>query len=63
MLNSVTQMPNVLVETAFLSNPEEEILLMDDKFQKKIAGQITLGIEEFLRNNSEVKERNDKQKK
>jgi N-acetylmuramoyl-L-alanine amidase len=32
-LNSLTQLPNVLVKTAFLSNPEEEMLLLDDGFK------------------------------
>jgi N-acetylmuramoyl-L-alanine amidase len=48
-LNSLTQLPNVLVETAFLSNPEEEMLLLDDGFRKKIAVQIMCGIEEFIK--------------
>ena len=55
MLNSLTQMPNVLVETAFLSNPEDEMLLLDDGFRKKVAEQIAAGLEEFVRNNSRVK--------
>ncbi len=58
MLNSLTQMPNVLVETAFLSNPEDEMLLLDDGFRKKVAEQITIGLEEFVRNNLGVKEIN-----
>jgi N-acetylmuramoyl-L-alanine amidase len=55
MLNSITQMPNVLVETAFLSNPEDEMLLLDDGFRKKVAEQITAGLEEFMRNNLAAK--------
>ncbi len=47
-LNSQTEMPNVLVELAFMSNPEDEILLMDDEFRLKMAEQIVEGIEEFL---------------
>jgi N-acetylmuramoyl-L-alanine amidase len=49
MLNSLTQMPNVLVETAFLSNPEDEMLLLDDGFRKKVAEQIVKGLEEFVK--------------
>ena len=48
MLNSLTQMPNVLVETAFLSNPEDEMLLLDDGFRKKVAEQIASGLEEYV---------------
>lgn len=47
-LNGPTQLPNVLVETAFLSNPDDEMLLIDDSFRVKIAGQIAKGLEEFV---------------
>jgi len=47
-LNSLTQTPNALVETAFMSNPEDEMLLLDDNFRSRIAGQIEKGIEEFV---------------
>jgi N-acetylmuramoyl-L-alanine amidase len=53
MLNSLTQMPNVLVETAFLSNPEDEMLLLDDGFRKKVAEQIVKGLEEFVKMNAD----------
>jgi N-acetylmuramoyl-L-alanine amidase len=56
MLNSLTQMPNVLIETAFLSNPEEEMLLLDDNFRGQIAEHIAAGVEEYLRNNAVMKE-------
>ncbi len=46
-LNAPIEFPNVLVETAFLSNPEEEILLTDDEFQQKIVDAIVAGLEEF----------------
>ncbi len=48
-LNGPTQFPNVLVETAFLSNPEDEMLLIDDTFRGRIAHQIADGLEEFVR--------------
>jgi N-acetylmuramoyl-L-alanine amidase len=48
-LNAPTQLPNVLVETAFLSNPEDEMKLMDDSFRKAIAGKITSGLEQFVK--------------
>jgi N-acetylmuramoyl-L-alanine amidase len=54
-LNSLTQLPNVLVETAFLSNPEDEMLLLDDGFRKKVAEQIVVGLEEFVRTHVEIK--------
>jgi N-acetylmuramoyl-L-alanine amidase len=54
-LNSLTQLPNVLVETAFLSNPEDEMLLLDDGFRKKVAEQIVGGLEEFVRTRVEIK--------
>jgi N-acetylmuramoyl-L-alanine amidase len=40
--------PAVLVETAFISNPEEEKKLATDEFQSSIARAIYLGLEEFL---------------
>ncbi|MDR9415066.1 MAG: N-acetylmuramoyl-L-alanine amidase [Gracilimonas sp.] len=46
-LNAPIEFPNVLVETAFVSNPEEEMLLTDPEFQQKIAEQIVRGLEEF----------------
>jgi N-acetylmuramoyl-L-alanine amidase len=47
-LNAPTQLPNVLVETAFLSNPEDEMLLLDDGFRSRIAQQIAEGLEDFF---------------
>ena len=49
-LNAPTQLPNVLVETAFLSNPEDEMLLIDDAFRTKIAEKIIEGLESFIKN-------------
>lgn len=47
-LNSPTELPNALVELAFMSNPEDEMKLMDDKFRKELAKKIYKGIEDFL---------------
>ncbi len=47
-LNAPTQLPNVLVETAFMSNPEDEMLLLDDNFRTRIAAQIVKGLQEFV---------------
>ena len=54
-LNSLTQLPNVLVETAFLSNPEDEMLLLDDGFRNKVAEQIVKGLVEFVKTQVEMK--------
>lgn len=42
------QIPGTLVEAGFLSNPEEEKLLLDPKYQEKVAYAIFLGIIEYL---------------
>jgi N-acetylmuramoyl-L-alanine amidase len=42
-------MPAVLVEVAFISNPEEEKLLAADDYQSKIAASLARGIERFRR--------------
>ncbi len=39
-----TQIPAVIVECGFMSNPEEYKLLQDDEYQEKIAWAIYLGI-------------------
>ncbi len=48
MLNSPTEYPNALVETLFLSNPEDEMKILDEGFQQQIADKIVLGIKDFL---------------
>jgi len=48
-LNGPTEYPNALVETAFISNAEDERRLIDPQFQQQIAQQLTKGLEEFLR--------------
>jgi N-acetylmuramoyl-L-alanine amidase len=50
MLNSPTELPNVLVELAFMSNPEDEMKLLDDEFRQELASRILQGIENFLEN-------------
>jgi len=42
-------MPNVLVETAFISNPREERLLKSPKFQEKVARAIANAVRVFKR--------------
>lgn len=55
MLNLITQIPNTLIETAFISNPEDEILLLDHDFRMKIAEQIVKGLEDYIKLNAEQK--------
>ena len=43
-----TNTPGVLVECGFLSNPEEEQLLITDEYQQKVAYQIFCGIVSFF---------------
>jgi N-acetylmuramoyl-L-alanine amidase len=47
-LNAPTELPNVLVEMAFVSNPSDEISLTDPEFRHKIAERIVDGVEDFL---------------
>lgn len=41
-------MPAVLIEMGFLTNPEEEILLESEKYQKEICKKIIKGLKEFI---------------
>lgn len=41
--------PTVIVECGFLSNPEEETLLLTDTYQRKMAWAIHLGILQYLK--------------
>ena len=40
--------PSILVETAFISNPEEEAKLKDDGYQNQLANAITKGIKRYF---------------
>jgi N-acetylmuramoyl-L-alanine amidase len=42
------QIPSILVETAFISNPEEEKRLNDEAYQEKIARAILRGVKTYL---------------
>lgn len=42
------KMPSVLVEAGFLSNIREEILLLKDEYQEKVAWSIYVGIMKYL---------------
>ena len=50
MLNSPTEYPNALIETLFLSNPEEEMKILDEGFQQKMVDKIIQGTKDFLEN-------------
>lgn len=41
-------LPTVIIECGFLSNPEEEKLLLNDEYQRKMAWAIHLGALEYL---------------
>jgi N-acetylmuramoyl-L-alanine amidase len=43
--------PSILVETAFISNPEEEAKLNDNGYQDKLADAITKGIRRYFADN------------
>lgn len=43
--------PSVLVETAFISNPEEEARLNDEGYQEKLASAILAGIKRYFAQN------------
>lgn len=43
--------PSILVETAFISNPQEEMRLKDSQYQEKIASAIVAGLERYLAQN------------
>ena len=44
-----TRMPSVLTETAFISNPREEKLLMDAAFRDRVARAMSVGITNYFR--------------
>lgn len=41
-------MPAVLIETGYLTNPQEEQQLLTDEVQYRLAGSILDGIKEYL---------------
>lgn len=48
-LSGPTDYPNCLVEVAFLSNKDDEQLILDPEFHKAVAIQIVKGIKEWLK--------------
>ncbi|ATW25533.1 N-acetylmuramoyl-L-alanine amidase [Candidatus Formimonas warabiya] len=43
-----TTVPSILVETAFISNSEEEVLLSDEQFRNQVAVSIVNGLKDFF---------------
>lgn len=43
-----TEYPSCLVEVAFLSNPDDEKMVMNMDFRNKVAKQIKLGIQDWF---------------
>ena len=43
--------PSILVETAFISNPEEERKLNDEQYQDKLVSSILSGIKKYFASN------------
>lgn len=50
------QMPAILIETAFITNPREERLLQNHTFQERIAEGIASGIESYMHNTTRFAE-------
>jgi N-acetylmuramoyl-L-alanine amidase len=44
-----TEMPAILVEVAFITNPHEERLLADSGFRQKVARSIATGVENYVK--------------
>jgi N-acetylmuramoyl-L-alanine amidase len=50
--------PSILVETAFISNPEEESRLKDAAYQGRVARAILTGIKRYLARNPPLSRQN-----
>jgi N-acetylmuramoyl-L-alanine amidase len=48
ILNSQTDQPNCLVETMFVSHPEDEAKMLDPTFRKELAKKIVQGLKDWL---------------
>ena len=48
-MNAPTEYPNVLLEVLFMSSLVDEELLADTNFRKKVAKQVVLGLEDYLK--------------
>jgi N-acetylmuramoyl-L-alanine amidase len=56
-LSGPTDYPNCLVEVAFLSNKEDEQLILNPKFHEDVAKQITKGIKKWLKSCEDKKDK------
>jgi N-acetylmuramoyl-L-alanine amidase len=43
--------PSILIETAFISNPQEEKRLNDENYQERVAEAILAGIKDYFSRN------------
>lgn len=48
VLNQPTEFPDVLIETLFLSHPEDEMHVLDERFRQQMVDKIILGLKDFL---------------
>lgn len=48
ILNMPTEMPSALIETLFLSYPEDEMRILDENFRLVLADKIVQGLKDFL---------------
>lgn len=48
ILNGFTEFPNALIETLFVSNPEEEAKVLDAAFRKQLAAAVVKGLQQWL---------------
>jgi N-acetylmuramoyl-L-alanine amidase len=48
-LNAPTDFPNTLIEMAFMSNPEDETLLLDNNFRDKVVKGVMVGLKRYLK--------------
>jgi N-acetylmuramoyl-L-alanine amidase len=48
VLNQPTEFPDGLIETLFLSNPEDEMHVLDERFRQQMVDKIILGLKDFL---------------
>ena len=53
-----SKIPACLIECGFLSNAENEELLLSDEYQEKVAGAIVIGIEEYFKGDTNEKQNN-----
>ncbi len=53
ILNGFTEFPNVLVETLFISHPEDETNVLNPAYRKQMADKIVQGIKDWLQLNKD----------